>query len=170
MLALLRDYLRPKDPKSSSLLRTVKEQYFSRTPVDLNPDDPGFAEARRIILEDINVKHLLEVFTMIKPNSDQVWETCGFFIEHLISYKQQFMTLKAKIEGLPDGCGPRLGCWSKLAYLVLIVGNYGESERLTTHALTYWRKEGSDQQVAKFSWPLSVANQGIKDWASMRKG
>ena len=59
MLAPLRDYLRPKDPKSSSLLRAVKERYFSRMSVNLDPDGPGFAKGQWIVSEDINVEHLL---------------------------------------------------------------------------------------------------------------
>ena len=82
MLAPLRDYLHPKDPKSSSLLRAVKERYFSRMSVDIDSSGPGYTEARWIVSEDINVEHLLDVFTTIEGSSDGVWEACDHFIEH----------------------------------------------------------------------------------------
>jgi hypothetical protein len=69
MLAPLRDYLSPKDPMSSSLLRAVKERYFSRMSVYLDPNDPGFAKTQWITSEDINVEHLLDVFTTIDAGS-----------------------------------------------------------------------------------------------------
>ena len=159
MLAPLRDYLRPKDPKSSSLLRAVKERYFSRMSVDLDPDGPGFAEARWIVSEDLNVEHLLDVFTTIDRSSDQIWEACNYFIEHLFYHKQRLTILKAKIEGPPDGCRARLECWYKLAYLVLTIGNYAESKRLATLALTHWREEGSDRRVAEILELLSLVNR-----------
>ena len=83
MLAPLRDYLRPKNLKPSSLFWAVKERYFSRMSVGLDPDGPGFAEARWIALEDINVEHLLDVFTTVDGSSDEVWEACDHFFEHL---------------------------------------------------------------------------------------
>ena len=159
MLAPLRDYLRPKDPKSCSLLRTVKERYFSRMSVDIDPPGPVHAKARWIISEDLNVEHLLDVFTTVEASSDQVWEACGYFIEHLYYHKQRLTILKAKIEGLPDGCGPRLECWLKLAWLVHGLGNRMEAKRLLTHALTHWREEGSDDQVAEMLQLLSKVNR-----------
>ena len=159
MLAPLRDYLRPKDPNSSSLLRAVKERYFSRMSVDLDPDGPEFAKGQWIVSEDVNVEHLLDVFTTIEGSSDEVWKACNHFLEHLLYHKQRLTILKAKIEGLPDGCGPRLGCWYKLAYLVSIVGNRVEAKRLVTHALTNWREQGSDDQIAELLELLSVVNR-----------
>ena len=63
MLAPLRDYLRPKDPTSSPLLGATKECYFSRLLARIHPGKPGFEESRWIRSEDVNVEHLLDVFT-----------------------------------------------------------------------------------------------------------
>jgi len=45
MLAPLRDYLYPKDPKLSQLLCATKDRYFSRLSVHIDPIDLGFEEA-----------------------------------------------------------------------------------------------------------------------------
>jgi hypothetical protein len=63
MLAPIRGYLSPKDPASSPLLCSTKEHYFSRLSVDVYPGKPGFDEARWITSEDVNIEHLLDVFT-----------------------------------------------------------------------------------------------------------
>ena len=102
MLAPLRDYLCPKDPKSSPLLCTAKEQYFARMSVSIYADKPGFGESRWITLEDVNVEYLLDVFTTVDADSDSVWEACADFMEHLYRHKKRPVILKAKIEGLPD--------------------------------------------------------------------
>ena len=83
MLAPLRDYLCSKDPASSSLLCAVKERYFLRLSVWLTPYNPRFEEARWITSEDVNVEHLLVVFTSIDANSEGVWDACTDFIRHL---------------------------------------------------------------------------------------
>ena len=161
MLAPLRDYLCPKDPKSSSLLRTVKERYFSRISVDTDPQSPGFAEARWITSEDINVEHLLDVFTTVEADSDEVWEACDHFIKHLYFHKQRFTILKAKVEGHPDGRGPILECWHKLAWLISAVGNQEEAKRLATHALTHRREQGGDDQFVEILELLSLVNRAM---------
>ena len=60
MLAPLRDYLRPKDPVASPLLRAAKEHYFGRLSSEL---DHSFDGSRWIMSQDVNVEHLLDVFT-----------------------------------------------------------------------------------------------------------
>jgi hypothetical protein len=42
MLAPLRDYLSPEDPKTSSLLCTTKDRYFARMSVEIDPNKPNF--------------------------------------------------------------------------------------------------------------------------------
>jgi len=83
MLAPLRDHLCLKDPMSSPLLQTTKECYFTRLSVLVDPGYPGFDEARWIILEDMNVEHLLDVFTVVDAASVVIWDTCASFMRHI---------------------------------------------------------------------------------------
>jgi len=102
MLAPLRDYLSPKDPKLSPLLCEAKECYFTRLSTELDPDQPNFDETRWIKSEDVNAEHLLNVFTTIDPNSDIVWNACIKFLDHLYWHKRRPTVLESKIEALPD--------------------------------------------------------------------
>ena len=151
MLAPLRDHLRPKDPKSSSLLCATKEQYFTRMSVDIDPNKPNFGESRWITSEDVNVEHLLDVFTTIDANSDRVWEACADFMRHLCWHKQRPTILKLKIEGLPDDHRSKPECLFELAWLFELVGNTVECKRLLTDALKLERERGDDRGVA---WAL----------------
>ena len=72
-LAPLRDYLSPKDPKSSSLLCTTRECYFARMLTDVDPAEPNIGESGWITSEDANIEHLLGV-----------WDACMCFMTHLI--------------------------------------------------------------------------------------
>jgi hypothetical protein len=101
MLAPLRDYLSPKDPKSSPLLCTTKEHYFTRMSVSIDPDKPGFGETRWITSEDVNVEHLLDIFTSIDANSDDVWDACANFMEHLFWHKPRLTRSGAKDRRAP---------------------------------------------------------------------
>ena len=159
MLAPLRDYLRPKDPKSSLLLDTIKERYFTRLLVDLDPDGPNFAEARWIASEDVNVEHMLDVFTSIDANSNIIWDACAKFMAHLYWHKPRLVVLGSKIEALPDSHPSKAGRLLDLSQLFRSVGNHAERKRLLTHALKLWREQGDDYQVAMTLGYLSDTNR-----------
>jgi len=159
MLAPLRDYLCPKDPKSSPLLCTAKESYFTRMPVELDPGKPVFGEARWITSEDVNVEHLLDIFTSIDANSDNAWDSCANFMDHLAWHKPRLTVLGPKIEGLADGHSSKLRCLYRLSRLFEAVGNHVERKRVLTHLLGLSRERGDDFWVAIALRELSAANR-----------
>jgi hypothetical protein len=158
MLAPLRDYLSPRDPKLSPLLCAVKERYFTRMSVDLNPNQPVFGEARWIRSEDVNVEHLLDVFTTIDADSDDVWDTCARFMAHLFWHKNRPTLLRAKIEGLPDDhcCKPK--CLYELSMLFGSIGNFVDCKRLLIQTLRLERERGDDRGVARALRELATIN------------
>ena len=158
MLAPLRDYLSPKDPASSPLLRATKDHYFSRLSIFINPGEPGFEEARWITSEDVNVEHLLDVFTSIDTYSVGAWDACASFIQHLHWHKKRLVVLGPKIEGLPDDHPSKPRCLFQLSQLFQVVGNHTECKRLVVDALRLWRERGDDFQVAETLKLLSNAN------------
>jgi len=149
MLAPLRDYLCPKDPRSSPLLRTIKNHYFHRLSVSINPGQPGFEEGRWIASEDMNVEHLLDVFTTIDASSPEVWDTCSQFMRHLYWHKIRLVVLGPKIEGLPDDHPSKPDCLTRLSMLFDGVGNRGKSKQLLLHTLKLWRGRGNNLWVAR---------------------
>ena len=159
MLAPLRDYLRPEDPKSSPLLCAAKEGYFTRMSVNITPSKPGYKEARWITSEDVNVEYLLDVFITIDPNSEGNWDACTNFMKHLLHHKPRYIILKPKIEGLPDGHRSKPECMSELAQLSKALGNYVEHKQLLTHTLRLWREQGNDRSVARVLGSLSDGNR-----------
>ena len=161
MLAPLRDYLRPKDPRSSPLLCTIKESYFRRLSVEVYPGKSGYDEARWITSEDANVEHLLNAFTSIDVNSDEVWTVCHHFMEHLAWHKPRLTVLGVKIKGLPDDHPSKAKCLPRLAWLFHSVGNHVESGKLLTHALKLWKERGNDLWVAETLWSISRANRSL---------
>jgi len=161
MLAPLRDYLSPKDPKSSSLLCAAKERYFIRMSVSIGPSRPDFGESRWITTEDVNVEHLLDVFAAIDKDSDDTWKACSNFMKYLYWHKGRLVALKSKIEGLPDDCQFKHDCLFWLSRLFESVGNLAECKRLLTDTLKLDRERGSDHQVASTLMELSDANRRI---------
>ena len=149
MLAPLRDYLCPRDPALFPLLHITKERYFSRLSVHIDPDEPGFKEAQWITSEDVNVEHLLDIFTSIDANSADVWATCAHFMEHLYWYKPRLVKLGPKIEGLPDYNPYKPQCLLQLSQLFGSFGNFMEEKRLLIHTLKLQREQGDDFWVAQ---------------------
>ena len=158
MLAPLRDYLCPKDPGSSPLLCATKKCYCSRLSVNVDPDHPGFEEAKWIMSEDVNVEHLLDVFTSTDTDSDDVWDACGSFMMHLYWHKPRLVMFGPKLEGLPDNHPSKPKCLNQLSGLSDSVGNVVERKQLLGHALELWRGQGNDLRVAETLRYLADAN------------
>jgi len=161
MLAPLRDHLCPKDPTSPPLLCMAKESYFTRLSVILYPEKPGFGGGQWIRSEDANVEHLLDVFTTINADSDDVWDACVGFMKHLHWHKGRLVMLRPKIEGLPDDHRSKPECLLWLAQLFSSVGNHAERKQLLTQVLKLQRERGDDHQVALTLGHLSDANRQI---------
>ena len=161
MLAPLRDYLHPKDPASSPLLHTTKECYFNRLSIDVWPGNPGFAEASWITSEDVNVEHLLDVFTTIDANSEDVWDACHYFIEHLHWHKRRLVMLGPKIEALSDDHRSKPKCLFELSQLLYSIGNQVERKRLLLYSLKLWRGWGDNSKVADTLRDLADANRWL---------
>jgi tetratricopeptide (TPR) repeat protein len=161
MLAPLRDYLRPKDPTLSPLLRATTEGYLGRLSVHVNPGEPGYEEARWIISEDANVEHLLDIFTSIDPNSDDIWDACTNFMRHLYWHKPRLVMLGPKLEGLPDSHPSKPECLFQLSGLLGLVGNDVECKRLLVHTLKLWREQENDIEVARTLGLLADTNERL---------
>ena len=161
MRAPFRDYLRPKDPESSLLLCMTKERYFSRLSVDIKPGKPGFEDARWIESEDTNVEHLLEVFTSVDENADDVWGACCHFMEHLRWHKPRLITLEPKIRRLPDDHPFKPQCLFELSLLFNSVGDYTEGRNLQFHAMELWIMLGRDSDVAETFLSLSETSRQL---------
>ena len=161
MLAPLRDYLYPKDPASCPLLRTTKDCYSTRLSVDLDPGYPGFEEAQWIVSEDVNIEHLLDVFTSIDADSIDIWDTCACFMDHLLWHKPRLVVLGPRIEALPDDHPSKPECLCRLSRLFRAVGNNLLYKQLLCHALELWRRRGNDLEVAETLRYLSEANRHL---------
>jgi tetratricopeptide (TPR) repeat protein len=159
MLAPLRDYLRPKDLMSSQLLRITKECYFTWLSADATPGKSNLDESRLVTSEDANVEHLLDVFTSIDVNSENVWDACTGFMEHLYWHNPRLVVLGPKIEALPDDHPSKARCLRGLARLFSSVGHWVEQKRILTRTLEFWREKGDEYQVAQTLSMLCDANR-----------
>ena len=161
MLAPLRHHLSPKDPMSAPLLCSTRDRYFSRLSVDVSPSKPNFKEARWIVSEDVNVEHLLDVFTAIDTTSDDTWAACANFMQHLFWHKPRLTMLEPRIEGLPDGHPSKPRCLNQLSRLFQAVGNHAECKRLLIHTLKLLRERGDGNRVASVLMKLSDVNRKL---------
>ena len=170
MLAPLRDYLRPRDPKDSTLLSATKDLYIARLSVTADPDEPGFEDTRWITSEDVNVEHLLDFFASTDPNSEEIWDGYSGFMGHLLWHKPRQTVLEPKIERLPDDhrCKPR-GLF-ELSRLVSLAGDHVGEKRLLLHALRLWRERGDSgdwtgwtlNHLAEANRMLGLYREGIQ--------
>ena len=158
MLAPIRDYLRLQDPGSSPLLHATKDHYFTRLSGPVDPDAPTFGETRWITSEDVNVEHLLDVFTSVDANSVDVWNACIYFINHLYWHKPRRTILAPEIEALPDDHCSKPNSLFQLSRLFERLGNNTEQKRLLTCTLGLERQEGDEASVAETLRELSDAN------------
>ena len=160
MLAPLRDYLCPKDPDASPLLSATKGHYLARLSVFVDPGRPGFEEARWITSEDVNVEHLLDIFSSTDPNSEDIWDSCNYFMRHLYWFKPRQTVLGAKIEHLPDD-HPRkpIGLF-RVAEIFEVLGRHEDEKRLFAHSLKLWReRRDSDRWIASTLQRLADTNR-----------
>ena len=159
MLAPLRDYLRPTDLTRSPLLCATKDRYFTRLSVKINLNASTFRETRWIISEDVNVEHLLDIFTSIDTNSEDVWDAHHRFMEYLCQHKPRQTILRSKIERLPDNHRSKPQCLFQLSRLFQLTGNHVEQKSLLLHTLALHRKQGDGYRVARTLMELSRANR-----------
>ena len=143
MLAPLRDHFRPKDPMIPPLLN-----YFAQLSADIDPDWPSSRESRWIMSEDVNVEHLLDVFTSLDPSSEIVWDVCAGFLHFLHFHKPRLTILGSKIEALSDDHPYKARCLHALAFLSDSVGDRIGGKRLRTRTLKIWRERGGAPEVA----------------------
>ena len=161
MLAPLRDYLGPQDPRTSPLLCATKDCYLRRLRLlgDLERDQPGFGESRWIRLEDVNVEHLLNIFTSFDTDLDDIWDACADFTMHLYRHKPRFTVLRSRMEGLSDEHHSKPQCLFNLSELLGSLGNRAERKRLLTRALELERGRGNDDRVARTLVKLGDTNR-----------
>jgi tetratricopeptide (TPR) repeat protein len=159
MLAPIRDHLGPQDPRSSPLLCTTRDRYFKRLSVDVHPNLPGYEEARWIVLEDVNIEYLLDVFTSTDQTEGYIWEACFHFLDHLVWHKPRQTVLGLKVEALPDDHPFKPKSLVRLSWILQQTGNHLERKRLLTLVLELERQRGDEVQVAETLQYLSSANR-----------
>ena len=159
MLAPIRDYLCPRDPRSPQLLCATKDHYFARLSLDLYPDRPGFGETEWIRSEDVNVEHLLNVFISVDTDAVGALDACAHFMEYLCWHKPRQTVLRPKIEDLPDDHPSKAKCLLQLSLLFDSVGNDAERKLILSQVVALERKRGSGVRIAESLQELSDANR-----------
>ena len=163
MLAPVREHLSPKNPMSIPLLCSTKNYYLTQLAVDVVPGKPGFEEARWIESEDVNVEHLLDIFTTIDGTSRNVWDACADFMKHLIWHKPRLVTLGPKLKALPDNHPSKLECLYQLSRSFQTIGGATERKQLLTLVSELSRERGDDRHLSRALSHLSQlqSNMGL---------
>ena len=92
--------------------------------------------------------HLLDIFTSIDADSNNVWNTWAGFMQHLYWHKPHLVMLRPKLEGLPDNHPSKPKCLFELSRLFRSAGKFVECKQLLGHALELWRAQGNDLMVS----------------------
>ena len=160
MLAPLRDYFRPKNPSSSALLVTTKDQYFDRLCAwQYERGVDGLTEAKWFVSEDINAEHLLDVFVSIDTELMGVWRACHQFLDQLAEYKPRPVILGPKINILPETHPFKANCVRALATLFAVLGDFSVARRLHFHELRLWEGHRNELNGAIALTRLADANR-----------
>jgi len=139
----------------------AKECYFNRLLVDIFPNHPLFKETQWFVTEDVNVEHLLDVFTSVDANSDDIWDVCVGLMRHLFNHKPRLTVLEPKIRGLPDDHHYKPNCLFWLAQLFYTVGNYAECKQLLVHSLELGRAKGCVYIISRALIVLAATNNWL---------
>ena len=112
MLAPIRGYLNSKCLQPSPLLCRTIESYIIKL-----LDDIRFNQKKWILLENLNIQHLLDELICIYPDSNKIWYTCSHFIKYLASHGPQKILLWFKIKDLPNDHQFKQRCLDQLSEL-----------------------------------------------------
>lgn len=111
--------------------------------------------------ENVNVEHLLDVFTSVDMNAFHAWDTCIHFLKHLCWHKPRETVLGSKIEDLPDKHRSKPSWLYELSKLFELLGKDTGRKRLLTHTLTLYIERGDGTQIARTLRELSDANRWL---------
>ena len=140
------------------LLCMAKERYFTRMSAEINRNGLEYGESRWITSEDVNVEHLLDIFTEVNANSDSVRDASVDFMTHLVWHKRRPTVLRLKVEGLPDGRHSKPRDSLDISRFLPSVRNHVKRKRLL-NTLDHCGAWGNDRGVALLLWQLSEANR-----------
>ena len=126
------------------------------------PQQAGSKESQWIILEDVNIEYLLDVFMSVDMNSIDVWAACGIFMRDLHSHKSRVVRLGPKIEGLPDSHPVKLWCLVELSHTFGSVGQREEEKRLLGHILRLHQEQGDEHGIVHTLEELADSNEALR--------
>jgi tetratricopeptide (TPR) repeat protein len=114
------------------------------------------------VSEDINVEHLVDVFTSTDASSVDAWNASASFAKHLFWHKPRQTVLRLKISQLPDDHPSKPRCLIDLSWLFSALGDDAGRKELLTHSLMLAKDRGDDLLVAQSMQELSDANRMLR--------